>query len=502
MKDEEGGDAPLPPSSFILHPSDVLPLLFDLVSKSLVIVDERVDEPRYRLSETVRGYALEKLRESGELEALRRKHAEVFLALAEQAEPHLLAKGQKWWGDRLSREMDNIRAALAWSKAAGDATLGLSLAGALWLFWLWHGSANEGLRWLEDLLQEVPLNTPPRIQARALLGAGALLEARVLALGEIELSAKHSQKAAAWLEQALEIYRGLDDQAGVAASVCLQGMISWSRDDLAGTQSLFEQSLAIARRVGNPQIVAAPLERLASLAAWRQDWVRATAFYEECLAVERRAENGRGIARALLGLGMVALRNRDFARAIEWSKQGLRAARDVGHKGADIQALMQIGEAARYLGEYDLARASFGELHANSLARNDDYGAGFALQLLGKVACDRGDFPQARDLLAQSLAFREKMGEWSVPYNLEGLAVVAGAQGQAGRAARLFGAAEAIREVIHWPLTSDNLPEYHRHVAAVREQLDAEVFAAAWAEGRAMTIEQAVAFALEDKEFT
>ena len=529
MKDES--EDLLHPSSFILHPSDVLPLLFDLVSKSLVVVDERAEETRYRLIETVRQYGLAKLRESGELDLIQRRHAAAYLALAEQAEPNLFSRWQALWAARLTREHDNFRAALAWSQdAGGDATTGWRLAGALWTYWLWFGSVQEGRRWLEDLLanpapgmgafprrgeasppnlcparpdgdasplpgglpplRNAPPGIPPSARAQVLLGSV------VLAFAEGAPGPSDLDRFCARLDEALAIFRESGNQPGIVIAQCLLATAAWDHDGAAAAQSLLEQSLVIARQVTRAPVVAWPLEQLSYLATWRGDWTRALAYLEEYLAAGRKSENELVTAEALAKLGLVALRQLDFRRAIALSEQSLQAGRRIGYRRIETPALMQIGEAARYLGDFGRARAAIEELSADSAATDNTFGSGFALQLLGKIARDEGNFPRARDLFAQSLGCRERLGAWSIPYNLEGLASVASAEGQAERAARLFGAAEAIREAIHTPLWPDNLPEYGRQVAAVRAQLDEATFASAWADGRAMTTEQAVADAL------
>src|SRR5205085_1061048 len=128
------------------------PLLLDLVNKSLVMADVSTDghgeEPRYRLLETIRAYALEKLTQRCELDALQRRHAEAYAALAERAEPHFRSPEEKSWLERIARDLDNLRAALAWSRTPkGDRVTGLRLAGSLWPFWRWHGRVMEGRQW-------------------------------------------------------------------------------------------------------------------------------------------------------------------------------------------------------------------------------------------------------------------------------------------------------------------------------------------------------------------
>jgi predicted ATPase len=133
---------------------DVLVLLSRLADKSLVVVESGHGRARYRMLEPVRQYAREKLEEGGESEAIRRRYAAFFLALAEEAEPRLRGPEDVEWLDRLEREHDNLRAVLLWARDRGKAGLGLRLAGALWPFWEAHGHFDEGRRWLEEALQQ------------------------------------------------------------------------------------------------------------------------------------------------------------------------------------------------------------------------------------------------------------------------------------------------------------------------------------------------------------
>jgi predicted ATPase len=134
--------------------------LSSLVDKSLVMVEEHEGEARYRLLETVRQYAAEKLDESGEAEAVRERHARHYLALAEEAEPELTGTQQEAWLGRLETEHDNLRAALSWALAHGEAELGLRLGSALGEFWHMRGYLGEGRRWLEAALAKVDANFP------------------------------------------------------------------------------------------------------------------------------------------------------------------------------------------------------------------------------------------------------------------------------------------------------------------------------------------------------
>jgi predicted ATPase len=155
--------------------SEVLDLLSELVEKSLVITEltAQSGRVRYRLLYPIRQYALEKLEHSGEVEEVKRAHAQYFLAMAEEAEPELIGPQEAEWLEHLEVEHDNIRAALFWSSERGEVELGLRLAGALMSFWFWEGHYGEGRGWLEVALsQEGPTSALARAKA---LGAASLL---------------------------------------------------------------------------------------------------------------------------------------------------------------------------------------------------------------------------------------------------------------------------------------------------------------------------------------
>ena len=187
-------DSLIHPSSFILHPSQVLDLLGQLVDKSLVMVEQKKDKHvRYRLLETIRQYARGKLVDCGREAAVRDRHLDYFLELALLAEPNLRAKDQVAWLDRLDEELDNIRSAIEWSLATRIED-GLQLAAALQWFWWIRNHVNEGIDWLSQLL-EVEARTrggqPPdagRLLARgnALNAAGILLVHAMIVRGQVQ----------------------------------------------------------------------------------------------------------------------------------------------------------------------------------------------------------------------------------------------------------------------------------------------------------------------------
>src|SRR5262245_40657919 len=192
---------------------EVLDRLTALVEKSLVGYEEQAGEARYRLLETVQQYARDRLLEGGEAAAVRGRHRDWFLALAEEAWPDLWTHVSSQ--DRLEREHDNLRAALAWSAGQGEGEAGLRLGGALWPFWWMRGYLGEGREHLAGLL------ALPRAEAHAAARAKALQGAGILARYQGEYGA-----ARVLLAESLAICRELGGKLGIASSLSSLGSMA------------------------------------------------------------------------------------------------------------------------------------------------------------------------------------------------------------------------------------------------------------------------------------
>ncbi len=427
-----------------LEASGVLDVLAALVDKSLVLAETHDEAARYRLLETVREYGQEKLQESGENRQTRSRHRDFFLVLAESAEPHARTESVVWL-TRLEGEHDNLRAALAWSLLERDEEASLRLVGALAWFWSRRCHYGEGQQWLKEVLERSTRAATVYL-ARALLGSAFL----TWSLGDY----KHAAEPA---EEALALYRQLGYEGDMACSAYVTGIVNMARGHYKRAAALLEESLARFRTLDDKWGIASSLRHGGQNAARRGDYGRAEILLEESIALYREMGNDLGAAWALRHLGMSAVNQGDHRRARELLTQSLVLFQEMDDKDGIAYTLTGLGSVARHEAANDQAVGFYGEA------------------------------------LTMSRAIRS---QWVTVECLFGLAAVSGSQGVPGRAARLFSAAEALREAIDYLLPARERAEFEQARAASRAALGEHVFTSVWTDGRAMTLEQAIEYAL------
>jgi predicted ATPase/DNA-binding winged helix-turn-helix (wHTH) protein/Tfp pilus assembly protein PilF len=466
---------------------DVLDLLTSLTDKSLVVAEERAAATRYRLLQTMHQYATERLRELGNEADRHRRHLAHFLALAEAAEPQLTGKDQLTWLDRLEAEHDNLRSALARSNVTGgDGEAGLRLASALARFWLVRGYLAEGRGWLTRLLAATRGADMP-IRAKALNWAGAL------AWKQGDYTAAH-----ALYEQALTIRRERGDRRGIGAVLNNQGLLAYEQGNYGAARALHEQSLAIDRELGDRWGIAVSLIHLGSLAMMQGDYAAARALNEESLAIFREFGDRGHIANAIRSLGTLCSQQGDHAAARALYDESLAICRDLGDRSGIARALYGLGVTARHEGDNLAAASLLEESLAIYRELGDREGSANALTNLGQVAATRGDYSSARVLQEESLGIYRELGDRSgIAGSMEALAGIAFALGDPRRAACMWGGMERLREEIGAPRVPSERGPYDENVTAASAALgDIAAFDLAWQRGRAMMLEQAIAFAL------
>jgi tetratricopeptide (TPR) repeat protein len=431
---------------------EILDLLTALVDKSLVVYEE--DEHGvgwYRLLQTTQQYAHERLMEveKNESQTLRQQHRDWYVALSEEAFPHKGVHSDateiREWLERLETEHDNQRAALATCQAGmeGGVEAGLRLCVGASEFWVRRGYWTEGRERCAAALAQA--GTEGRTKERGMV----LIKAGLMAMYQGEPIA-----ARFLFEESLSIHRGIGEPVGL--SLHFLRIIAQKLGDDATMRSISEELRALnphRKRTG----VTALHEGDDALA--QGDYDSARALYEESLAMHRN--DG-----------------------------------DLWYMSAPIRHL---GHVARHQGDYAAARSLYEESTAILLQFGVPMVIAENLGWQGIVISFQGDYAAAHSLLLEEkLGICRESGHASgIAHSLEGFAVLAAQQSQPERAARLWGAAEALREAIFDPMCQFERAEYERNVATARAALGEEAFAAAWAEGRKMTMEEAVEYALE-----
>jgi predicted ATPase/DNA-binding XRE family transcriptional regulator len=472
-------------------PIDVADGIMSLLDKSLVRQVEGADgEPRFTLLEMIREYALDRLAVSGEAERIRRRHAAYYLALARTAEPQLRGMDQVAWMNRIEQELGNLRAAIDWYHALADgAEQELWLLGSLWTFWVIHCHFAEGRTHYEAALAREDGNAalaPAR--ALALLGAGFLAHLSSRAEG------------AALGEQSLALYQQLGDQWGIALALNLLGNCASSlyQNDPARATTLLEESLKLSRLIGDPWCLGLAYQNLIGVYMWRENDERARLLLEEYVMLNQGMRQPYFMAGAYLHLGTVEFRNGEYAQAQSYFQQSIILCRELG----DIQ---HVGHALHALGNIATAQQDYlsaAHFYAESLVIRRELGERLNIAWLhldlGYLAFYQDDTDRALMLFMESLSVLwEARDQEGIVHCFVALGVWASAQGQAERAVRLLGAAAALLEAIDVRVQFEYRAVYTRTIATLQAQLSVAAFANAWASGRAMSLEQKIAYALQ-----
>ncbi len=478
-------------------------------------------EPRFGMLETIREYATEQLAASGELAAAQRRHADYYLALAERVEPALVGAEQVAWFARLDDEHNNLRAALAWC-LAHEPHAGLRLAGSLWQFWRARSHYTEGRRWLQDLLARAPAPTAAR--AKTLLAAEVLANGQndPLAacarfeeglelsriLGEAPLTARALRelgsarywlgergRGRALLEEGLALSRLAGERRGLGATLFILAGVAASEGRFAQARAWYEESLAVLRAVGDRYLISRALRESAGVALAQEDTAWAEALVDEALRAAVELGLRQDVALLWRHRGDIALRQGDLERAAALYETGLTLAREVEDAHEIGFNLARLGSVARGRGDLPRATALLEESLALFTGLSYERGMGLALHALGLVAWSRGAAARAAALLGESLALLRRRGPWTplaVVEALEALALATG-EAQPARAARLLGAAAALRQGMGAPLPPVEHAAHERLLAGLRARLGDAALTAARAEGQALSLDEAVA---------
>ena len=425
---------------------DILEHLTSLVDKSLVVADACEPEPRYRLLESTREYAIERLEQSGERRSVAHKHAEYFLRLATRADEAWASVPAKDWIAPLNAELDNVRAALSWSTASEeDALLGLHIFNALEAYW-WDAQPIEGRRWLEKLKATAKRHEGTPDYARYMLTAAG-----------VALSLAQEKAAVSWSETAMHEYGAIGDALGAASAQRALGAALIRLKKLDEGETAIRAALEVFRSCGNRRLTALALRSLAAAPLLRGDMRAAGVLYREALALSQALQDERGVQIIAGNLAEIEAFAGNYEQAILHGGEALEIARS---RQDWVMACTLLINITAYLLAVD--RLS----EARSTARE-------ALD----VAC-------------------EIQSEMHLAVAIQHLGAIAATCGDAMRAARLLGFADSAYLRLESSREPTEAQEYERAIAALGERLPASEVLANLRAGEALTNEHAIAEAL------
>jgi predicted ATPase/DNA-binding SARP family transcriptional activator len=430
---------------------DVLESLATLVENSLVFQVEQsaADEPndgRYSMLQTIRAYAAEKLTAVGEEDALWDRLTSYLIDLAETAERELTGPAAGGWLDRLAEEHDNFRAALRRALDRRRPDDALRLAGSLAPFWQARGHMVEGYSWLLEALRGTEGALATRPYAKAVSGAG------LLAVGVGDFSSGE-----VWFRRGLELWKELGDSRAAAATLGRLGVVAQEQGDYEGARRLHEEALPLLRELGE----------------------------------------SRGIVSALNNLGIIEMESGDPARAVPLYEEALPLARQIGWKHATAAISSNLGILCRQTGDLDACEAHYREALELHRELGNPRGIATLLGNLANLMFQRGELVQARSMNEEATSIGIELGDRTVPaHTFEGLGTIAHAEGDDLRAAKLLGAADALRTAIGHPIPPAELATHEELVASVRAALGPERFDQAWQAGQQLDLHAAADLAL------
>jgi len=424
-------------------PADPLATVGGLARRSLVQPVHDPDGPRFALLETIRLFALERLRDEHQLEAARRLHAGHYVDLARRAAPELTGPEQGLWLERLAAEHRNLAAAMDWL-LANDPARALDLSAGVWRYWWGRSHAAAGRRWLEAALAQTDgERVPARVEA--ITGAAILMRT----MGEVE-------NGQALLNDALALAREIGDRDGeglsllnLAAGESMLGRHASAEAHLAASADAYlGRNLRGLAHVANGRgIVCVELGRLAE----------GRRHLEESLAMFERLADPGSYPIPLANLAWLATIEGDDRQALQHLDRAIALARHARDERTEAHALLNAGRSARRLGRTAVALGFFQD----------------ALLAFLRIG--------ARPLIAEAC---------------EQLALIGESRGDAGTSIRLWAAAFRLRSVLHTPLAPADQRECDAGLKRARARAGEAASAAAWREGSALTLDEAVDLAL------
>jgi tetratricopeptide (TPR) repeat protein len=436
---------------------DVFEYLPHLINKSLVVMIGEGDEPRYYLLETIRQYARDKLLEAGEGEGIRDRHLAYYLQMTETAMPEMLTREKELgWIKRLETEYDNIRTAIEWG-LSNDPIAVMRMVYSLTYLFVVTSYASEAHRWAAASLERV----------NQLSNAGQSLtiqqntyRARLLAsMSIMSFSMGDNPTSKLEAEEATKELRTVDDKSTLAQALGFLAGADLLTGNFEGAIAAIEEALRLVEELGDKYIKGLILSAASRVEAFAKgDFSKAIDIHEEACDLLREHGTRWSYGITMYGFGHLAMSQKEFTLAREKFNIALQTMQELGSHRNVSMIKSDMAHVLRYEGKYPQAMSSYGE----------------------------------------TIREWQKMGHRSaVAHQLECMAFIAKYVEQPEKALRLLGAAQALRQRIEIDMTALERAEYDKEVADLKAHINENEFTSLWADGRSMTMEQAIQLALE-----
>lgn len=505
---------------------DVLPAFVQLVEKSLV---QRVENgttrerSRYRLFETIREFALDRLRQAGEEDEVALRQAGYFLELAEESQRQINGSEQARWVARLDEETANMRQALALTLNDGrDPSIAMRIAAALGDYWQIRGAYREAAEVYEAALADPHSHEDTQVRARLLTWAGNIALARgqfdrsrafheesvttcerighqrglgssINSLGVLAWKSGDVAQARVCYERAARIWADVGESRLVGITLNNLGVLDMETGDYASARTHFENSLALQEELGNRHAVGVLRANIGLSAMHQGAYEDARSAFQNSLSVRRELGDRSGIAHCLNGLGGVLERQGDPAAAKPFFEESLAIYEEIGESGSAAIPLINLGFVGHHLDAVEEAAGCFARAHRLAENSGDHANAARATAGLGMIALKRGDLAEATRLLQDGISgFQAVADRWGMTLVLEQVADLFLKLDAPRRAARTLGFLEAERAAIHAPRTVLQQSDHERMVRALRERLGEDGYGSEFVTGESATIAQLI----------
>ena len=477
--------------SDIFAGQSIAELITSLLDKSLL---QRSFDPggeiRFYMLVTIKQFALNRLQDLGSEEELRDRHLAYFLDLAEKGDKEIRGSSQIEWANRLESEHDNFRAALEWSVSRHKTESALRLLCALGWSWEIRGHYVEARNWLDKIRSLPDVNNHLAIYVRLLNH-----------VGRHSWSQNQVDDAHSLLEesQAISLKLGDDGEQILAEALNWLGLVIRSGGEIEQAKSLFQRGLELYQKWGTRSGMALSTFHMGLVESDLRHDETALSLLQKSLSMYRQLGDLFFLARVSITLGRLFLKQGKYDKAQLLFEDQLRIDKELQFWNGIAEGLGDLGNLCRYQEQYDQAAKYYEE----SVAVCRDHGLNKyrVYYSSGLLALHNSNYALAFQCFLYPLDLAQKSGELvHVSMLLMGLAAVAAGTDQSARAAKLSGAAQAVFEAIDDQIPQFDRAEFYRHIQFARAQLGDDAVESLQAEGRAMTLEQAIAYALEDHE--